>query len=101
MKRTLVLYTTKPESTRDNERLIEQVFKELNQNAPKDVRYMALKLDDGSFVHFAMTDADANPNPIVALEAFKAFQSGIKERTAVPPLSRGATVVGNYRMLAE
>ena len=101
MKRTLVLYTTKPESTRDNERLIERVFQELEAKAPNDVRYMALKLEDGSFVHFAVTDADASPNPIVALEAFKAFQNGIKERVTAPPLARGATVVGNYRMLAE
>jgi hypothetical protein len=101
MKRTLVLYTTKPESTRDNERLVERVFKELHEKAPDDVRYMALKLEDGSFVHFSMVDAEASPNPIVALEAFKAFQSGIKERCAAAPLARGATVVGNYRMLAE
>jgi hypothetical protein len=101
MKRTLILYETKSESTRDNERLIEAVFRELHAKAPDGVRYMALKLDDGTFVHFSIVDADAQPNPIVALKAFEAFQSGIKERCATPPRARAATVVGSYRMLAE
>ena len=32
---------------------------------------------------------------------FKAFQSGIRERCIEPPQPGGATIVGNYRMLAE
>ena len=35
------------------------------------------------------------------LAAFKAFQSGIRERCIEPPQPGGATIVGNYRMLAE
>ena len=101
MKQTLVIYQTKPESTQDNQRLIERVFQELRDKAPDGVRYMALKLEDGSFVHFAAVEDAAGANPIPALDAFKAFQTGIKERCAVPPHARGATVVGNYRMLAE
>ena len=31
--------------------------------------------------------------------AFQAFQNGIRERCAEPPLVREATIVGNYRML--
>ena len=101
MKRTLVIYQTKAEATRDNERLIERVFKDLHDQAPEGVRYMALALDDGSFVHLSMVDDAGGANPIVALDAFKAFQSGINERCAVPPHARGAKVVGNYRMLTE
>jgi hypothetical protein len=101
MKRTLVLYETKPESTRDNERLIERVFKELHEKAPDGVRYVALKLEDGTFVHLATVETADGANPIVALDAFRAFQSGIKERCAVEPRARGATIVGNYRMLGE
>ena len=100
MKQTLVIYQTKPENTRDNERLIERVFQELRDKAPAGVRYMSLKLEDGTFVHFAEVEGEG-ANPIVGLDAFKAFQTGIKERCAVPPHARGATVVGNYRMLAE
>ena len=35
------------------------------------------------------------------LAAFQAFQSGIRERCAEPPVPRGVTIVGNYRMLSE
>jgi hypothetical protein len=101
MKRTTVIYQTKPESTGDNQRLIERVFQELHAKAPAGVRYMALKLEDGSFVHFSIVEETGGAHPITSLDAFKAFQSGIKERCATPPLQRGATVVGNYRMLAE
>ena len=101
MKRTLVIYETKAESTSDNERLIGRVFAELHEKAPQGVRYLALKLEDGGFVHYAAIDDSAGANPIVALEAFQAFQRGIKGRCAVPPLARGAVVVGNYRMLAD
>ena len=57
MKRTLVRYQTKPEkaqkSERLNERLIEDVFQELQAKLPAGVRYLALRLADASVVHFA------------------------------------------------
>ena len=52
MKRTLVRYRTKPEQAQENERLIGKVFQELQAKSPEGVRYLALKLDDGTFVHF-------------------------------------------------
>jgi hypothetical protein len=97
MKRTLVRYQTRPESVQENERLIQQVFQELQQKAPEGVRYVALKLGDGTFVHFSMTDDGASPIP--ALEAFRSFQNGIKERCIEPPQAGDATIVGDYRML--
>jgi hypothetical protein len=101
MKRTLVRYKTKPEMAQENARLIERVFQELRAKSPDGVRYLALKLDDGSFVHLVTVEVDGGPNPIPALEAFHAFQHGIKERCVEPPQAGNATVVGNYRMLAE
>ena len=35
------------------------------------------------------------------LASFAAFQSGIRERCAEPPLARNVAIVGNYRMLGE
>jgi len=99
MKRTVVRYRTKPERAEENTRLIEKVFQELQAKAPDGVRYLALKLDDGTFVHFAVTEDGAPPIP--TLEAFRAFQSGIKERCLEPPQPGEATVVGSYRMLGE
>jgi hypothetical protein len=42
MKRTLVRYKAKPEMAHENERLITDVFRELQAKAPDGVRYTAL-----------------------------------------------------------
>jgi radical SAM superfamily enzyme with C-terminal helix-hairpin-helix motif len=99
MKRTLVRYKTKPEQAEENARLIGKVFQELQATSPDGVRYLVLRLGDGTFLHFVET-ADGT-SPIPALEAFRSFQSGIKERCIDPPQSGDATIVGNYRMLGE
>lgn len=101
MKRTLVRYRTKPDRTDENQRLIESVFQELRVKAPPGVRYAALKLADGTFIHFAAVEDGGNGNPILALEAFRAFQGGIRDRCTEPPQSVEPTVIGNYRMLDE
>jgi hypothetical protein len=99
MKRTLVRYKTKPEQAQYNEHLIENVFQELRENSPRGVGYLALKLNDGTFVHLVCVEDDANP--ISALAAFRAFQGGITERCVEQPQAAEATVVGNYRMLSD
>jgi hypothetical protein len=99
MKRTLVRYRTKPEQAEENERLIKNVFQQLQAESPDGVRYMVLRLDDGTFVHFVESGGGASPLP--ALDAFRSFQQGIKERCIEPPRSGDATLVGNYRMLGE
>jgi hypothetical protein len=101
MKRTVVRYKTKPEQAEENARLIEKVFQELRTKAPDGVRYLALKLSDGTFVHLATVDTEDGVSPIPKLEAFQPFQNGIKERCVEPPQSSDATIVGNYRMLGE
>jgi hypothetical protein len=97
MKRTLIRYRTRPETTLENQRLIESVFQELQAKAPEGVRYMALKLDDGTFLHFVESGDGGSPLPELA--AFRAFQSGIKDRCVEPPQASAATIVGNYRMV--
>jgi len=99
MKRTVVRYKTKPERAEENTKLIEKVFEELQAKAPNGVRYLALRLGDGTFVHFSVTEDGVSPIP--GLEAFRAFQSGIKERCIEPPHVSEATVVGDHRMLGE
>ena len=99
MTRTVVRYTTRPERTEENQRLIEAVFQELAAKTPDGVRYLVLKVGDGSFVHFVETSEGASPLP--GLPAFRSFQSGIKDRCLEPPQAGEATIVGNYRMLAE
>jgi hypothetical protein len=99
VKRTVVRYKTKPDKADENARLIEAVFAELRAKSPDGVRYLALKLGDGTFVHFvALEDG---PNPVTALGAFTAFQSDIEERCLELPQVADATIVGNYRMLGD
>ena len=101
MKRTLIRYKTKPERTEENEQLIKGVFAELHAKSPEGVSYLALRLGDGTFVHFVAVETKDGSNPIPGLGAFQAFQTGIKDRCTEPPQSQEAGIVGNYRMLAE
>ena len=101
MKRSLIRYKTRPDMADKNAELIAGVFEELKSTRPEGVGYLSLRLDDDSFIHFVETDADDGANGIPSLAAFKAFQSGIRERCVEPPLGLGVTIVGNYRMLSE
>jgi hypothetical protein len=100
MRRTVIRYRTKPEMADRNAELVAAVFAELKAAQPEHLRYMSLRLEDDTFIHFVET-ADDGASPLQKLPAFAAFQSGIRERCAEPPVPKGATVVGNYRMLEE
>ncbi|MDR3487623.1 MAG: hypothetical protein P4M05_22315 [Bradyrhizobium sp.] len=101
MKRTLIRYKTKPDMADKNAELIAGVFAELKATRPDGVRYLSLRLDDDSFIHLVETEADDGASVIPGLAAFKAFQSGIRERCLEPPQLGGVRIVGNYRMLNE
>ena len=101
MKRTVIRYRAKPEMADGNAELVAAVFAELKAAQPEGLRYMSLRLEDDTFIHVVETADDNGPSPLQKLPAFAAFQSGIRERCAEPPMPRGATVVGNYRMLEE
>ena len=98
MRRTVIRYKAKPDMADRNAELVAAVFAELKAAQPEGLRYMSLRLEDDTFIHFVETAADDGSSP---LPAFAAFQSSIRERCVEPPLPKGATVVGNYRMLDE
>jgi hypothetical protein len=99
MKRTLIRYKTRLETTQQNRKLIEDVFYELQAKSPDGVRYMVLTLGDGTFLHLVETgDGDSS---LPQLDAFKSFQGSVRDRCAEPPQVSEATIVGNYRMLGE
>jgi hypothetical protein len=54
MKHTVVRYKTKPDTAQENEHLIKAVFEELRAKSPSDIRYLALRLNDGTFIHSAL-----------------------------------------------
>lgn len=100
MRRSLIRYRTMPERMDENERLIKGVFAELAAKSPQGIGYLVLKSGDGNFFH-VVADATDGANPITTLHAFRAFQSGIRERCVEPPEPRDVTIVGNYGMLVE
>jgi hypothetical protein len=97
MKWTVVRYRTKPEATEENARLIAAVFAALRTRTPEGLRYAALRLEDGSFIHVSCADDNST---LTTLDEFRAFRSGVEARCLEPPKTATATVVGNYRMLA-
>ncbi|WJR78922.1 hypothetical protein [Bradyrhizobium sp. NP1] len=101
MRRTLIRYKTKPEASDRNAALIAAVFAELKAAKPDGVRYLSLRLEDDTFIHIVETDAEDGTSPIPKLAAFAAFQDGIRDRCAEPPLVRAVGIVGNYRMFNE
>ncbi len=101
MKRTVIRYRTQPEMADRNAELVAAVFAELKAVQPEGLRYLSLRLEDDTFIHVVETAADDGASPLPKLPAFVAFQNGIRERCAEPPVPRRATVVGNYRMLGE
>jgi hypothetical protein len=84
-----------------NAELIAGVFEQLKADRPEGVRYLSLRLEDDTFVHLVETEAADGTSALPKLAAFQAFQNGIRERCAEPPLARSASIVGNYRMLDE
>ena len=101
MKRTLIRYKAKPEAADKNAELVAAVFAELRATKPEGIRYLSLRLEDDTFIHFVETTTDEGSSGLTKLAAFQAFQSGIRERCAEPPVPRGVAIVGNYRMLGE
>lgn len=101
MKRTLIRYKTKPELGDRNAELIAAVFAELKAANPEGLRYVTLRLEDDSFVHIVENAVDDGSSALPKLAAFQAFQSGIRERCAEPPVACSVSIVGNYRILGE
>jgi hypothetical protein len=102
MKRQIVIYKAKPEHHAENERLLKGVFAELQAKQPKDVRYLAARLGEDTYVHIVFTDTpEGEPGPLSKLDAFRAYQAEVRSRLQAPPATGEATIVGDYRMLSE
>jgi hypothetical protein len=101
MKRTIIRYKTKPGAADENAELVRAVFAELKAAQPEGIRYLSLRLEDDTFIHFVESAADDGSSALPKLAAFGAFQSGLRERCAEPPLARAVAIVGNHRMLGE
>ena len=100
MRDMLISYQAKPERTDENRQLIEAVFAELSRAQPKNLRYAALELEAGNFVHLVSRPDDLDANPLRRMAAFEAFTANAGERQLIKATQQMMRVVGNYRMLS-
>jgi len=97
-KLSVIRYQTTRESADTNQRLIEEVFAQLHDERPPELRYTALRLADGvSFLH--LVESTVAPSPLTTLSAFAEFQREIGDRVVASPTRGDATLVGAYRVL--
>jgi hypothetical protein len=90
--------TVKPECVDDVEAAVKTMFAAIDDAAPEGVRYASLRSSDGvSFVALLALD-DGIENPLAAIPEFRAFQQGLGEWLAAPPVPDQMTVVGSYRL---
>ena len=96
MRRVIVRYRVRSAAAAaENERLVRDVYAELERLAPDGFRYVTLVGDDGlSFTHVAFEAGEASPLP--GLAAFARFRAGLGERCAEPPVATEQRVVGSY-----
>jgi hypothetical protein len=85
----VIRYQVKPEYVTENERLITDVFRELNATRPSATRYLVLALGDGTFIHIAEGE-------MTTLESHRKFRSGIDARCLETPHAVDAKVVGEW-----
>ena len=100
MKRIAIRYRTKPESADENQRLIEEVFRELTEKAPSGVKYAALRLDESVFLHLLAVEDSVNDS-VASLDAFGAFRNGILERCLEEPAQAIVQVIGDFEMFGK
>ncbi|HVA08981.1 MAG TPA: hypothetical protein VNG12_19785 [Acidimicrobiales bacterium] len=98
MATTVVRYQVKPERADENQRLIEQVFTELDERELNGFTYKVFRLEDGvTFIHIVIEHETEDPDSLQEVAAFQAFVADISERCDIPPVAMGATIVGGYR----
>ena len=97
MKTTVVRYQAKPERADENQKLIEDVFADLDERKPHGFTYKVFRLEDGvSFIHVVIEHDVAEPDSLQDVPAFGRFLEEIGDRCEIAPVASGATVVGGY-----
>ena len=102
MKKMIIQYKVKPECAAENRQYIERVFAELQASSPVGVSYAAFTQRDGlTFVHLVSIENETAGNPLEQSPAFKAFQVGIRDRCAEPPVATDLEEVGSYNLFGR
>lgn len=96
MQAIRVRYTVKAEFVADNQHNISAVMAELRARGDVGVKYASFLEPDGkTFVHVVIARDQAAQDVIPTLEAFKAFQAGLRPNLEVPPQTEAWQVVGS------
>lgn len=95
----MIRYRTHLDRADENQRLIEAVFAELARVQLEGVRYAAFRLPDATFYHLVIPEDDGARAALTGLNAFRAFQTGARERCADPPAASPVHIVGSHRMI--
>lgn len=93
---TVIRYDTLPESADANQSLITDVFAQLADERPGDVRYLVLR-DGTSFTHIVVNGRE--PSPLRDLASFGEFQRAFGDRAPDGAQRVNARVLGAYRMM--
>jgi hypothetical protein len=97
VRTTMIRYRVKPELATENERLVKQVFEQLEREKPAGLRYSTFKLADGvSFVHVVIDDAADGTSTLQKMQAFREFTADVNDRTDERPVRTELTVIGSY-----
>lgn len=96
MQHNIIQYTVKEGRAPENESLIKAIFAQLQELRPAGIRYTVFKKTENIFVHLIAFDSEAANKAFTELPAFRAFQTGIKERVQEAPARSALLQIGNY-----
>ena len=97
MKQTMVRYKVSAGKTEENEQLVRNVYRQLEEEQLAGFQYMTLKLQDGqTFVHIAFAASEEINAAFTALPAFQQFRENIKERCEELPVAGSITLIGAF-----
>src|SRR4029079_18957159 len=88
MRRVMVRYTVRPDQAEANERLVREVYDELDRTRPDGLRYATFQLDAVvTFVRVASVETQDGHNPLSEVQAFQRFTETIGERSDERPVT--------------
>ena len=101
MKTIVVQYRcTSAETADENQRLVEDVFRELEALGDTGFAYTSLRLEDGvRFVH-VVVEQRAGATDLTSVPAFQRFLADLGARIDAPPEASAARIVGVHAMFA-
>jgi hypothetical protein len=94
----IVRYKVKAGRAAENERLVREVYEELDRVQPAGFRYGTFRLEDGqTFIHLAWSETDDGRSPLADIEAFQRFQEGVADRSEEKPVAAQLQEIGSFR----